>query len=122
MTIGWSGAVGLSSLLGSCTVGGDGEDDAAKAGDEEFDEDTDETRWITEQRTTAGSGVSASSAVFCVKLMSCGSVGMIDGSRTTIASSIDAFGDSHELVMVGGVGGYSLRWAWVRINLCEPLP
>lgn len=114
MTIGWCGVDGLSSVRAACTVGGDGE----------LDEETDETRWITEQRTTAGSGVSSSSDFFCVvvKLMSCGSGRMLAGSRTTIASSTVVFGDSHELVIVGGVGGYSLRCACVKMNLCDPLP
>lgn len=114
----------LSSLRGICTVGGEGDDeDVAKAGDDELDDDTDGTRWITEQRTTAFSGVGDSSDFFCVdKLMSCGSGRMLVGSLTTTPESSLVFGESHELVMVGGVGGYSLRWACVRMNRWAPLP
>lgn len=46
---------------------------------------------------------------------------MLVGSCTTMPSSL-VFGGSHELVMVGGVGGYSLRCACVKMNRCEPLP
>lgn len=95
----------------------------ANAGDDEFDDVTDGTRWMTEHRTTDGSGVVGSSDFFCVvvKLMSCGSGRMLAGSFTTIPSSL-VFGESHELVMVGGVGGYSLRCACVKMNRCDPLP
>lgn len=123
MTIG-CGAVGLSSLRGLSAVGGGGDEDVAGAGDgDPEDEETDETRWMTEQRTTAGSGVGGcSSDFFCVvKLMSSGSGRMLVGSLTMMPSSL-VFGGSHELVMTGGVGGYSFRCACVKMNLCEPLP
>lgn len=112
----------MPSLRGTCTVGGEGDDDedVAKAGDDELEDVTDGTRWITEQRTTV-SGVADSSDFFCVdKLMSCGSGRMV-GSLTTTPSSL-VFGESHELEIVGGVGGYSLRWACVKMNRCAPLP
>jgi hypothetical protein len=124
MTIGWCGAVGVSSLRGFSAVGGGGDEDVASAGDGELDDDeTDETRWMTEQRTTARSDVGGcSSDLFCVeRLMSWGSGRMLIGSLTMMPSSL-VFGDSHELVMTGGVGGYSFRWACVKMNLCEPLP
>lgn len=64
---------------------------------------------MTEQRTTGSSDVGGSSDVFCVvKLMSCGSGRMSAGSFTMGPSSL-VFGDSQELLIVGGVGGYSLR-------------
>lgn len=108
-------------------MGGDGdEEDVANAGDDELDDETDGTRWMTEIRTTDASGVGSSlgsSNFFCVvKLMSCGSGRMLVGSLTMIASSL-GFGDgSLELEMVGGVGGYSLRCACVKMNLWDPLP
>lgn len=107
-----------------CTVGGDGDDeDVANAGDDELDEETDGTRWMTEIRTTEDSGA-GSSDFFCVdKLMSCGSGRMLAGSLTMIASSLGGFGvGSLELEIVGGVGGYSLRCACVKMNLWDPLP
>jgi hypothetical protein len=54
-------------------MGGAGDEDVAKAGDGELDdEQTDGTRWMTEQRTAESSGVGGcSSDFFCVdKLMS----------------------------------------------------
>lgn len=90
-------------------------------GDDELEDETDGTRWITEQRTT-GSGAADSSDFFCVdKLMSCGSGRMLVGSLTKMPSSL-VFGESHELEMIGGVGGYSLRCACVRMNRDAPLP
>lgn len=62
---------------------------------------------MTEQRTTDVSDVAGSSLSFCVvKLMSCGSGRVIADSFTRDPSS-ETFGDSHELLIVGGVGGYS---------------
>lgn len=88
-------------------MGGEGDDEeVARAGDDELDEETDGTRWITEHLTTAGSGAGSSDFFCVVKLMSCGSGRMLEGSLTTMPSST-VFGDSHELVIVGGVGGYS---------------
>lgn len=91
-------------------MGGDGdEEDVANAGDDELDDETDGTRWMTEMRTTDASGVGSSDFFCVVKLMSGGSGRMLVGSLTMIASSF-GFGDgSLELEMVGGVGGYSLR-------------
>lgn len=104
-------------------VGGEGDVEEAGAGDEEVDDGTDGTRWITEQRMT-GSGVDSSSGCFCVdKLMSCCSGRMLVGSlRMISAESSLVFGESQELVMVGGVGGYSLRCACVKMKRDDPLP
>lgn len=103
-------------------MGGEGDDEeVAKAGDDELEEETDGTRWITEHRTTAGSGVGSSHFFCVVKFISCGSGMMLVGSLTTMPSST-VFGDSHELDIVGGVGGYSFRWACVNIHLGDVLP
>lgn len=105
-------------------MGGEGDEDEAGAGDDDVEDGTDGTRWITEQRTT-GSGVEALSGCFCVdKLMSCCSGRMLVGSLRMISplESSLVFGESQELVMVGGVGGYSLRCACVKMKRDEPLP